>query len=115
MYPSVDIEEALEKVKSKLELDPSPLGFSAATIAEGLRICIKCNCVQFKEQFYIPCKGCAQGTCHACTFTDIWVGSIVDKHIRKSNIDSVFFSMYRDDALDILKNGKLMIHSLGKN
>ena len=28
-------------------------------------------------------------------------------HLRTSNVDSVFFSIYRDDALDILKNGKV--------
>ena len=107
MYPSVNIEEAVQEVKRRLEEDPSTLGLSASTIAEGLRLCIKCNCVQFRGRFYIPCKGCAQGNCHACTFTDIWVGKIVDKHIRTSNIDSVFFTIYRDDALDILKRGKV--------
>ena len=36
------------------------------------------------------------------------------KHIRTSNIDSVFFSIYRDDGLDILKNGKVDEPALGQ-
>ena len=106
MYPSVDCDEALLIVKEKLEKDPSPLGMSADFLTEGLKLCISCNCVQFKGKFYIPCKGCAQGPCHACDFTDIWIGSITDKHIESSNVDSVLFSIYRDDAWDILNKGK---------
>ena len=105
MYDNVDCDEAVAEVKSLLEKNPSPLGLSSDYIAAGLKICLECNCVQFKESFYIPCKGCAQGTCHACTFTDIWVGKVVKKHLETSNIDSVFYSIYRDDGLDILKRG----------
>ena len=80
---------------------------SADFITEGLKLCTLCNCVQFKGKFYIPCKGCAQGPCHACDFTDIWIGSIIEKHIESSNIDSVLFSIYRDDGRDILNRGKV--------
>ena len=45
------------------------------------------------------------GACHACTFTDIWVGKIIRKHLATSNIDSILYSIYRDDGHDILKNG----------
>ena len=64
MYPNVDIEEGLEEIKTELEKDPSPLGISTDYIVEGLRLCIECNCVQFRGRYYIPCQGCAQGTCH---------------------------------------------------
>ena len=105
MYPSVDNSEALEIIKDMLENDPSPLGASAEYITEGLKLCGECNCVQFKEKFYVPCKGCAQGPCHACSFTDIWVSRVVKRHIETSNIDSVLYSIYRDDGKDILVNG----------
>ena len=52
-----------------------------------------------------PCKGCGQGTCHACTFTDLWVGKVIRKHLQSSNIDSVLYSIYRDDGRDILSRG----------
>ena len=105
MYDNVDCDEAVAEVKNLLERNPSPLGLSPDYLAAGLRICLDCNCIQFKESFYIPCKGCAQGTCHACTFTDLWVGKVVEKHLQTSNIDSVLYSIYRDDGLDILKRG----------
>ena len=35
------------------------------------------------------------------------MGTIVKRHIETSNIDSILFSLYRDDGLDILKNGKV--------
>ena len=88
---------------------------SADFLTEGLKLCISCNCVQFKGKFYIPCKGCAQGPCHACDFTDIWIGSITDKHIESSNVDSVLFSIYRDDAWDILNKGKLTSQPSSRN
>ena len=105
MYDNVDCDEAVQEVKRLLEGNPSPLGLSPDYLAAGLRICLDCNCIQFKESFYIPCKGCAQGTCHACTFTDLWVGKVVEKHLQTSNIDSVLYSIYRDDGLDILTRG----------
>ena len=80
---------------------------SAGYLAEGLQLCLELNCIQFKGRFYKPCRGCAQGTCPACTFTDMCVGDIVNKHIETNHIDSVIFSIYRDDSLDILRNGSL--------
>ena len=105
MYPNVDCEEALEEVKARLDDDPSPLGMSSRFITEGLKLCLDCNCVAFKNKFYIPCKGCGQGTCHACNFTDLWVGKITRKHLETSNIDSILYSIYRDDGRDILTRG----------
>ena len=107
MYPNTDVAEGIAEIKSRLETDPSPIGLSADYLAECLKLCMECNCVQFKDKFYIPCRGCAQGPCHACDFTDIWMGTVVKKHVETSNIDSILFSIYRDDSLDILKNGKV--------
>ena len=105
MYPNVDCDEAVEEVKRLLERDPSPLGMTSAFLKDGLKICLDCNCVQFGGKFYIPCKGCGQGTCHACTFTDLWVGKIIEKHLATTNIDSILYSIFRDDGLDILTRG----------
>ena len=105
MYDNVDCEEGVEEVRRLLEVDPSPLGMSSSFLAAGLKLCLECNCLQFRGKYYIPCQGCAQGTCHACTFTDLWVGKVVRKHLATSNIDSVLYSIYRDDGLDILTRG----------
>ena len=105
MYDNVDCKEGLEEVKTQLEKGPSPLRMSIKFLTEGLKICLDCNCVQFKNQFFIPCKGCGQGTCHACTLTDLWVGKVIKKHLELSNIDSVLYSIYRDDGRDILTRG----------
>ena len=64
--------------------------------------CMECNCFKFRGRFYIPCKGCAQGTYHACTFTDLWVAKNVEKHLETSNIDLIVYSIYRDDGHEIL-------------
>ena len=50
-----------------------------------------------------PCRGCAQGTCHACDFTDIWIGDIVKKFIEESPEITENFSIYRDDGRNLLK------------
>ena len=94
MYPSVARDEGVNIVKRELEKNPSPLGMSAKYLAEGLKLCLELNCIQFKGKFYKPCKGCEQGTCPACTFTDMWVGDIFKKHIETNQMDSVLFSIY---------------------
>ena len=63
MYPNTDLAGALETVKQRAQQHPTPLGLSAEYLVEGLKICLECNCVAFEENFYIPCLGCAKGTC----------------------------------------------------
>ena len=105
LYPNVDIEEGLESVKRRLQNNPSPLGLSPDTIVSGLRICMRCNCVQFKDKFYLPNRGVAMGQCHACEFSDIWMGDITEHHVNTSPVNTLHFSLYRDDGMDILPNG----------
>ena len=107
MYPSVARDEGVNIVERELEKNPSPLGMSARYLAEGLKLCLELNCIQFKGKFYQPCKVCAQGRCPACTFTDMWVGDIVKKHIETNQIDSVLFSIYRDDGWNVLNRSEL--------
>ena len=102
MYPNVDYQEGIADIKAKLENDPWPIGMSADYLAAGLQLCMECNRVKFRGRFYIPCKGCAQGTCHACTFTDLWVAKNVEKHLVTINIESIVYSIYRDDGHEIL-------------
>ena len=58
-----------------------------------------------QEKFYLPNRGVAQGACHACDFTDVWMGEITQKHLDTSPISTLHFQLYRDDACDILLNG----------
>ena len=65
MYPNVDKEEGLNSVERRLNNNPSPsVDMSAQYTVEGLRICLECNTVKFKNKFYRPCKGVAMGSCH---------------------------------------------------
>ena len=108
MYPNVDIEEGLSSVKRRLEVNPSPLGISPDTIVSGLRICLRCNCVQFKDKFYLPNRGVAMGNCVSCDFSDIWMGDVTEKHLNTITIQTLHFILYHDDALDLLPNGDQM-------
>ena len=105
MYPNVDTEQGLSSVYRRLQTDPSPLGLSPDTVVSGLRICLRCNCVQFKNKFYIPNRGVAMGACHACDFSDIWMGEITQKHLDDCPVNTLHFTLYRDDVFDILLNG----------
>ena len=105
MYPNVDIDEGLSSIKRRLEANPSPLGISPDTIVSGLKICMRCNCVQFKDKFYIPNRGVAMGNCVSCDFSDIWMGDITEKHLNTTTIQTLHFIIYRDDVLDILTDG----------
>ena len=106
MYPNVDTNGGLNSVHRRLQTNPSPLGLSPDTVVKGLRICLRCNCVQFKDKFYLPKRGVAMGACHACDFSDIWMGDITQKHLDTCPVDTLHFTLYRDDALDILLNGE---------
>ena len=46
------------------------------------------------------------GTCMACDLTDIWLGDITQKHLDTYPLESLHFSIYRDDGLDFLMNGQ---------
>ena len=46
------------------------------------------------------------GTCHACDFSDIWVGDLVQKHLDTCPVENLKFSIYRDDGFDLLLHGK---------
>ena len=50
MYPNVDIEEGLSSIERRLHNNPSPsVNMSPQYTAEGLRICLQCNTVKFKN------------------------------------------------------------------
>ena len=105
MYPNVDKREGLQNIKEKHDANPNEFGLPTNCIVEALAICNDCNCIQFNGKFYLPCKGCAMGPAHGCDFTDIWVGQVMEKHVNTCPVETVHFSIYRDDGLYILKNG----------
>ena len=106
MYPSVDTEEAVQSVKRRLQTNPSPLGISPDAIVKGLKICLRCNCVQFKNKFYLPNRGLPMGTCMACDLSDIWLGDVTQLHLDTYALDTLHFSLYQDDGLDFLVKGQ---------
>ena len=46
------------------------------------------------------------GACPASDFSDIWMGEITQKHLDDCPVDTLHFTLYRDDGLDILLNGE---------
>ena len=62
--------------------------------------------MQFKEKFYLPKRGVAMGACHACDFSDIWMGDITQLHVDTCPVDTLHFTLFRDDGLDVLMNGE---------
>ena len=106
MYPNVDTEEGLASVERRLRNNPSPsVNMSPEYTVDGLRICLECNTIKFKDKFYRPCRGVAMGACHSCDFSDIWVGDLTQKHLDTCTVDTLKFSIYRDDGFDILMKG----------
>ena len=93
LYPNVEKEQGLASIERRLQTNPSPLGISPATIVEGLRICMRCNCVKFKNKFYLPNRGVAMGACHACNFSDVWMGDITQKHLDTYPLSSLHFHL----------------------
>ena len=104
MYPSVDVEEAVEAVRRKHIEDPGEVELSTEAVIDLLRICNSCNCIQFNGKYYIPCKGCPTGPAHICELTDVWIGDITEKHLATNPVDTLQFSIYRDDGKDVLVN-----------
>ena len=104
MYPSTDVNEAVEEVRRKHVMDVGDYNLSTEAVIELLRICNSCNCIEFNGKFYIPCAGCPTGPAHVCEMTDVWMGAVVDKHVQTNPVDTVHYSQYRDDGLDVLKD-----------
>ena len=50
------------------------------------------------------------GPVHGCDFTDIWIGKVVEKHVDTCPVETLFFSMYRDDGFDVLLRGERDLH-----
>ena len=55
------------------------------------------------------------GPAHICNLTDIWVGPVADRHINTCPVETVDFSLYRDDGLDILKNGEMDLQAFNEH
>jgi hypothetical protein len=106
MYPSTDVVQAVDQVEDKHRGNPDEHGFSTNCVVKALRICNSCNCIEFNGKYYLPCRGCATGPAHACELTDVWIGSITEKHLQTCPVETVHFSIYRDDGLDILPGGE---------
>ena len=106
MYPNVDKNDALARVKEKHDNNPNEFGLPTNCLVEALAICNDCNCVQFNGKYYLPCKGCAMGPAHGCDYTDVWIGKIVEKHVDTCPVETISFSIYRDDGLDVLLRGE---------
>ena len=92
MYPNVDTEEAIEIVGEKYEDKPSEYGLPKDCVIEALKMCQECNCVQFNNRFYLPCRGCAMGPAHGCDLTDIFIGPIAEKHVTTCLVETCDFS-----------------------
>ena len=42
----------------------------------------------------------------ACDLSDIWLGDVTQQHLDTYALDTLHFSLYRDDGLDYLMNGQ---------
>ena len=52
------------------------------------------------------------GACHACDFSNIWMGDITQQHVDTCPMDALHFMIYRDDAFDILMKGEQGLQDL---
>ena len=64
--------------------------------------------VKSKDKLYSPIEGVAMGTCHAFDFSDVWVGDLVQEHVDTCPVDTLMFTIYRDDGLDLLLNRDIL-------
>jgi hypothetical protein len=71
MHPNVDTGGGLASLNRQLQTNSSPLGLSTDSVVSGLRLCLRCHCVQFKDKFYLPNRGVAMG---AATLTLVIFG-----------------------------------------
>ena len=77
MCPSVKMDEEIREIKKKYALDPSDTGLTANSVANALKIAQDCNCIKFKDNFYLPKDGGAMGPAYGCDVTDLWIGNII--------------------------------------
>ena len=111
MYPSVEINEAIENVCALYRSNKGEVNLPEEELRIALKICQECNFVSFLDNFYVPNRGIAMGPSHACDVTDIWMGKIAldcNNKINNRQIPHVDLRMYRDDGLDIIMDEKFV-------
>ena len=108
MFPNIDnnlgINAITEALNSRTTNFPS-----TDCIVEAVKICLKHNNSQFKDEHFLQIHGTAMGPKIACSYADLAMG-IIDKKAMSGNIKPNLWWRYRDDIFDLwtLGHAKLL-------
>ena len=101
MYPSIDVPDALNRIRVFLHTSPLCEGIAAAPIMEALRIVMTRNCIRFGDTYFHQVNGTAMGTPPAPSFATLYYG-IFELDLLENYKDCLLFlCRYIDDQFGI--------------
>ena len=72
MFPSIDNDTGVERVRCKLTEFSDSLDVPVECIIEALEICLKKNCSTYRGQFWLQKNGTAMGPKNSCSYEILW-------------------------------------------
>jgi hypothetical protein len=104
MFPNIDNNLGLTAVKKALDSRENKFP-STECIVEAVEIYLTCNNCQFGEINFLQKHGTAMGPKNACSYADVAMGEIDRLAKTSGNIKPELWWRYRDDIIDVWKQG----------
>jgi len=101
MYPSIDLEDAFERIRIFLHTSSLCTGVAAAPIMEALRIVMTRNCIRFGDTYWQQVNGTAMGAPPAPSFATLYYGIFELDLLTQFGDRLLFLCRYIDDQFGI--------------
>ena len=104
MFPNIDNTLGIMAVRKALN-SRSTYFPTTDCIVEAVEICLKVNNCEFAGQSYLQKHGTAMGPKIACSYADLAMGLIDEKHKSEGPYKPLLWWRYRDDITDLWTEG----------
>jgi len=101
MYPSIDLEDAFDRIRTFLHTSSLCTDVAAAPIMEALRIVMKRNCIRFGDTYWQQVNGTAMGAPPAPSFATLYYGIFELDLLNRFGDRLSFLCRYIDDQFGI--------------
>ena len=101
MYPSIDLNDAFDRIQDFLYNSPLCAGISVAPIIAALRLVMTRNCFRFGDTYWLQTDGTAMGTPPAPSFATLYYGIFEIDLLQHYGDSLLYLRRYIDDQFGI--------------
>lgn len=101
MYPSINLEDAFERIQHFLIHHDLCTGVDANPIVEALELIMKRNCFRFGDTYWLQTDGTAMGTPPAPSFATLYYGIFELDLLQRFSSSLKYLRRYIDDQFGI--------------